>query len=155
MAHVHTLGGRVLAPPRSKVVAKPLPRAVQRGELTRVSLPSVARVAIAFWTCVGALIAGGLLALTAFLSAAGAIDKVESFVADLTGADEFRIMSGSILVALLLLVAAFVIVATTLSVAAAAFYNVMSHFTGGIEITLTQQVGSAANNGHADVESVS
>ena len=155
MAQALTPVGRVLAPTHEKVAAPAAPRVIQHGAGARLDLRSVAKVAVVYWACVGALLTGAFAVLLMILSAMGAVDKAESFVADLTGVDEFRILSGEILFAVGLLVIAFVVVATTLTVASAAFYNVLSRFTGGIEYTVTQQVASARNNGHAPGESVS
>src|SRR4051812_15768003 len=59
---------------------EPMCMAVQR-----VRLWSVARTAIVFWFCIGAVMAGLFLALWAFLTSTGGIDNFQSFVVDVTG----------------------------------------------------------------------
>lgn len=121
----------------------------RRTHVARVHLWSVAKVAIVFWSLIAALFAGTTFITWTYLSASGAIDNAEQFVADLTGLEEFTIMSATLGTVLLALAGLFVIVAVTLTVAAAAFYNVLSRAVGGIEVTTTEALPTRRQHQHA------
>lgn len=126
----------------------------------RVRLWSVAKVALAFWSCIGILMVGATLTTWVLLSAAGAVTNFEKFVKDMTGVKEFHVLSGTILTAIILLICLFVLVASACTVIAAAFYNVVSSTIGGIEVVavetgeevvgLAQQPEVVRSNGHSD-----
>jgi hypothetical protein len=136
--------------------------------VTRLQLWSVAKIAVVFWTCVGVLLTGATLTTWAVLSAAGVIDNFERFVADMTGVEDFRILSGTIVGAFVLLICLFVLVATTVTLIAAEFYNVVAAVLGGVRFVADERqqievvetvvdvagaepvVETPASNGHAD-----
>jgi hypothetical protein len=134
--------------------------------VTHVHLLSLAKVALVFWTCVAALAAGVFVVAYLVLTGAGAIDRAESFVADMTGLEDFRVVSGTVLAGVVLLLVVLDVVAVTLTVLAAAFYNALARLVGGVEVRTTehvvgalappaQQGDGARSNGHAEVARVS
>jgi len=148
-------------------VVEPTPMIVRRhSTVVRLHLASVAKMAILFWSCVGLLAAGVLVVMRTLLDRYGAVENAESFVRDVTGAEDFRIVSSAIVVMLIVLAALFVLVATTLTIVAAAFYNALARMFGGIEMTVTEEFGrmvlpvdqqgdGVRSNGHAAGGSVS
>jgi transmembrane protein DUF3566 len=139
-------------------------RVKQRVSVQRLRLWPVARVAVVFWTCVGVMLSLATIVTWALLSSAGVVSNFEKFVEDITGVKDFRVMSGTIILMLVLLVCLFVIVATTLTVVGAAFYNLVSRTIGSIEFDSAidvrttaiaepqpaQQPAGARSNGHAE-----
>lgn len=110
----------------------------RRTHVAHVHLWSVAKVAFVFWSLVALLVAGATFMTWTYLTASGAVGNAEEFVADLTGLEEFRIMSATLGIAMLALAGLFVVVAVTLTVAAAAFYNVLTRAVGGVEVTTVE-----------------
>jgi hypothetical protein len=107
------------------------------------------------------------------LASAGVVGNFEEFVIDMTGVEDFRVLSGTVTSALVLLVCLGVVVAVVLTVVAAEFYNVVARTLGGIEVialeettqwipastttspssttsTNGQHPDGVASNGHAD-----
>jgi len=136
-------------------------RVKQRVTVHRLRLWAVARVAVVFWTCVGAMLALATVVTWALLSSAGVVTNFEKFVEDMTGVKDFRVMSGTIVLMVVLLVCLFVVATTTLTVISAAFYNLVSRTIGGIEfdsaidvrttpVAEPQQPAGARSNGHAE-----
>jgi hypothetical protein len=144
-----------------------------RVTVERLPLWSVFKIALVCWTCTGVLIVGAVFVTWWILDAAGAVGNFERFVTDMTGVDEFHVLSGTILSALALLTGLFVTVATTLTVVAAEFYNVVASLLGGLEVVTREEtidlretvvpqstvpqsgvqqsgVGTAESNGHAE-----
>lgn len=116
-----------------------VPAVVRRpATVTRLHLGSVARLAVVFWTLAGLLVVGTLFATWAMLSASGTVEKAESFVADLTGAERVQVMSEPVLVAVALGVSLFVVAAVTLTIAGAVFYNVVALVVGGVRVTISE-----------------
>jgi hypothetical protein len=140
--------------------------------VSRLRLWSVAKVAVVFWSCVGVLAIAGVLMTWLVLTSAGVIENFEEFIRDMTGVDEFKVLSGTVMSMLILLVCLGVVFATTCTVIAAEFYNIVARTLGGIEVVALeetvriapsasvatnangngdgQQVDGAASNGHAD-----
>jgi transmembrane protein DUF3566 len=136
-------------------------RVKQRVRVHRLRLWSVARVAVVFWSCVGVMLSVATVVTWALLSSAGVVTNFEKFIEDMTGVKDFRLMSGTIILMLVLLVCLFVVVVTTLTVAGAAFYNLVSRTIGGVEfdsaidvralpVAEPQQPAGARSNGHAE-----
>jgi hypothetical protein len=138
---------------------------VRRVTITRLRLWSVAKVAVVFWVCAGLLAIGAVLMTWLLLTTAGVIGNFEEFVTDMTGVEDFRILSGTVLSALVLLVCVGIVVATVVTVIAAEFYNIVAQTLGGIEMVALeetarpvsssppssngQHVDGTASNGHA------
>lgn len=101
-------------------------------EVLRVGLWSVGRLAIAFWSFVGALVVAALAFVCAVLTSTGVISKVEHFVRDLTGVKSFHILSNTVLASLALLVFMAVVGAIVATVLAAACYNALTTLVGGV-----------------------
>ena len=137
-------------------------RVKHRVAVHRLRLWPVARVAVVFWTCIGAMLTLATIVTWALLSSAGVVTNFEKFVEDMTGVKDFRVMSGTIILMFVLLVCLFVIVGTTMTVICAAFYNLVSRTIGGIEFDtaldvrtttvaeVQQPAVGARSNGHAE-----
>jgi hypothetical protein len=166
--------------PRPDVGAHELVEVFERRRVmvTRLCLWSVAKVAVVFWTCVGALAVAAVFVVWMLLSSAGVVGNFEEFVIDMTGVEDFRVLSGTVTSALVLLVCLGVVVAVVVTVVAAEFYNVVARTLGGIEVitleeatqwipasstssassavsTNGQHSDGVASNGHADGDVVS
>jgi hypothetical protein len=145
----------------------------RRVMVTRLCLWSVAKVAVVFWTCVGVLAVAAVFVVWMLLASAGVVGNFEEFIIDMTGVEDFRVLSGTVTSALVLLVCLGVVVAVVLTVVAAEFYNVVARALGGIEVialeettqwipassttppssrtsTNGQHPDGVASNGHAD-----
>jgi hypothetical protein len=124
---------------------------VRRVTITRLRLWSVAKVAVVFWLCAGLLVVGAVLMTWMLLTSAGVIGNFEEFITDMTGVDDFRILSGTVLSALVLLVCVGVVAATVITVVAAEFYNVVARTLGGIEVVAYEETTNPSSNGqHVD-----
>ena len=132
----------------------------RRVTITRLRLWSVAKVAVVFWVCAGILTIGAVFMTWLLLASSGVIGNFEQFVTDMTGVEDFRVLSGTVLGALVLLVCVGVVVATAVTVIAAEFYNIVAATLGGIEMVAYeeairpassngQHVDGVASNGHA------
>jgi hypothetical protein len=113
--------------------------------VTRVDVWSVARVAIVFWSCAGAIAIGALLVAWAILSASGTVSNFEQFVADLTGVEEFRVMSNTVLGAIASAVLVGTAVCSALTVLVASCYNALGALAGGITFEIHER--PPASNG--------
>jgi hypothetical protein len=133
---------------------------IRRVTIRRLRLWSVAKVAVVFWVCVGILTVGAMFMTWLLLTSAGVIGNFEQFVTDMTGVEDFRVLSGTVLAALVLLVCVGVVVATAITVIAAEFYNIVAATLGGVEVVAYEQsvqpvssngqhVDGVASNGHA------
>jgi hypothetical protein len=129
-----------------------------RASVRHISLWSVTRMALAFWTCIGLVFAVAALVLWGMLSAMGVIDNVESLIGQLTNDTHFHLAASAIVFGGFLSLIAFVCLATLATVGAALFYNLLAYITGGLKLDMRaiqstgdQQAGlSARNNGQAD-----
>lgn len=102
--------------------------------VARFDLWSVARVAIVFWSCIGAMVIAAFIVTWLALSSAGVVSNVEHFVVDVTGLKRFRVTSNEVLSGIALLVFVGVIVSIAITVLAAASYNAIAALTGGLRI---------------------
>ncbi len=104
-----------------------------------VDLWSVLKVAICFYLCalIVTLLAGIMLWWIA--SAAGVIDGVQNFIADLVSNKDFRFLSWEVLRGATLIGLVLVCILTVLTVLAAAFYNLFAELLGGVEVTVVEQ----------------
>ena len=169
MARVDVVHGPTIARPEPKrrlhlhrsprpVVVAPTVAEERTATVGHISLWSVTRMALAFWTGIGIFLAVTALVLWGMLSAMGIIDNIESFIAQLTDESQFHVVWSDVFVVGTLVLVAFVCIATVITVAMAAFYNLLAYITGGCEIDLRkterevdQQAGaSVRSSGHAD-----
>jgi hypothetical protein len=96
-------------------------------------------MAVVFWSCVGVVVIGAFLVTWAILAGAGAVSNFEHFVADLTGATHFHVMSNTVLAVLALAIFLATAVSMALTVLAAAAYNSLASLIGGIEVTTASE----------------
>jgi hypothetical protein len=142
---------------RPVVVTRPVPRD-RTGVVRHISLWSVTRMALAFWTGMAIFLAVTALVLWGMLSAMGVIGNIESLFGQLTDDAHFHLAVGDVVVGGTLGLCAFVCIATVITVGAAAFYNVLASLTGGLEVELRaspiesdqQAVEPVRSNGQAD-----
>jgi hypothetical protein len=138
-------------------VSAPVSR-VRTASVRHVSLWSVTKLALAVWTSIAILFGVTALVLWGMLSAMGVIGNIESFIGQLTGDSHFHLVAGGVMFGGTLAGCAFVCIATVITIAAAAFYNLLAFLTGGLEIDLRttsretdqQTVEPVRNNGQAD-----
>lgn len=105
-------------------------------EIRYIALWPVTRLAIAFWSSVGAFVVAVFLAVWVVLTSAGVVSNVERFVRDITGVKSFQVMSNTVLASIAILVLIGVIVAVAMTVLAAACYNALASLIGGIRFDL-------------------
>jgi hypothetical protein len=106
----------------------------QKMTITRVYLWPVARLAIVVWCAVGAAILLTVGAVLTLLSGSGTIGRFEEFITDLTGLENFRVMSDAVLGTIAIAVAIMVVCAIAFTVLAAAFFNAYASIFGGIDL---------------------
>lgn len=115
----------------------PIPARTRRAAIQRVDLWSLAKIAVAFYLATVAVAVVALITLWFIAEAAGIVDNLENFIADLLAYQDFRFLSFVMLRAVVVLGLVWVALATTLTVIAGAFYNLFSDLVGGVEITVT------------------
>jgi hypothetical protein len=133
----------------------PPPETVTRRTLTvrRVYLWPIARLAIVVWCAAGLAILLTVIAVLTTLRMSGTINRFEEFVTDLTGLEEFHVMSDAVLGTIAILVLLFVVTAIAFTVLAAAFYNAHAALVGGIDLTCDERTTTPVprepeRNGH-------
>jgi hypothetical protein len=103
-----------------------------------------ARIALAFWACIGVVAVAAVTALWLLLSASGSLAKFERFVSDVTGVEHFEIQSASILGSVALLIGVAVVVAALLCTCGVVLYNALTALVGGIEFTVVEPADAPA-----------
>lgn len=116
----------------------PRPGRSVRASVQRVDLGSLAKIAVAFYIATVAVAVVALTTLWLIAEAAGIVDNLENFIADLLAYQDFRFLSFAMLRAVVVVGLVWVALATTLTVIAGAFYNLFSDLVGGVEITVTE-----------------
>ena len=125
---------------RTKPVVVPSPGGREEHRVvSHVNLLSVLKVSIAFYLATVLVWLVSFVSLWVIAEAAGIIDNLENFIADVLAYDEFNFLSFEMLRAITIIGLVWVALATTLTVVAAAFYNLFSDLLGGVEITLTDE----------------
>lgn len=107
---------------------------IHHAVVARVTLWSIAKMALAFWTCIGTALFAMTFLVWEVLVAMGIVDNVENFVGDLLDEKNFHIVTGALFFSVLLVVCAFVIAATTMTIVAGSFYNLLASTIGGIRL---------------------
>ncbi len=116
----------------------PRPGRRVRALVQGVDLWSLAKIAVAFYIATVAVAVVALTTLWLIAQAAGIVDNLENFIADLLAYQDFRFLSFAMLRAVVVVGLVWVALATTLTVIAGAFYNLFSDLVGGVEITVTE-----------------
>ena len=114
--------------------------------IARVSLMSVAKLALAFWSAVGVFILCASAVVYTVLNALGIVGNVERFAADLTSNKHFHLVSVQLFLFVLFVTLMFVAIATALTLVGAAFYNLLAHMCGGIRIATRERVAETARD---------
>ena len=109
-----------------------------RQTIRSIDIWSVLKISLCFYMCalIVVLLAGVVLWWIA--SAVGAIHNVEKFVGDLVSDNHFHFLSWEVLRGATLIGLVVVCVLVVITVLAAAFYNLFSELTGGLEVTVVE-----------------
>lgn len=109
-----------------------------RQTVRQIDVWSVLKISLCFYlsALIVCLIAGVVLWWIA--SALGAIHNVEKFIGDLVNDDKFHFLSWQVLRGSIFVGLVIVCILVVLTVLAAAFYNLFSELTGGIEVTVVE-----------------
>ena len=133
---------------RDRRRARPLrPRRPSRGKayerryrqtIRSIDIWSVLKISLCFYlsALLVMLVAGVVLWWIA--SALGAIHNVEKFIGDLVSDQHFHFLSWEVLRGATLIGLVVVCVLVVITVLAAAFYNLFSELTGGLEVTVVE-----------------
>jgi Transmembrane domain of unknown function (DUF3566) len=126
----------VLTPPTVRPVRRDGRRA--RQTVRSIDVWSVLKISLCFYMCalIVVLLAGVILWWIA--SAVGAIHNVEKFVGDLVSDQKFHFLSWEVLRGATLIGLVIVCLLVVITVLAAAFYNLFSELTGGLEVTVVE-----------------
>jgi transmembrane protein DUF3566 len=111
-------------------------RRARTHRLDAIGVASVARAASFFYLGVLAALVLGIGAAWLLVSRLGAVSGFERFMQSM-GFQEFRVLSGDVIVGASLIAAAVVTSWVVLSVAAAGLYNAIALPWGGVHVTLT------------------
>jgi hypothetical protein len=109
--------------------------AVVRDEVVgHVTLWSIAKLALAFWTCIGVFLFAVTFLIWESLVAMGVVGNVEKFAGQLADDKSFHIVPSALFFSLLLVTCAFVVAATTMTIVAGSFYNLLASTIGGVRL---------------------
>ncbi len=106
--------------------------------VARVTLWSVAKVALAFWTCIGIFVFAATFLMWQLLVVTGFVGNVERFVGQLTDDKTFHIQAAPLFASVFFIVCAFVIAATTMTIVAGSFYNLLASTIGGVRVRMSE-----------------
>jgi hypothetical protein len=120
-------------PERSMLRARQVERVVRR-----VRLWSVLRVSLVFYVCLWLIVTVAGVILWRVAASGGAVDNVESFMAELLAEDSFAIDGGTILRASALSGLVLVVAGTAITVLLALLFNLISELTGGIRVAVVE-----------------
>ena len=109
-----------------------------RQTIRSIDIWSVLKIAVCFYmsALIVVLLAG--IVLWWIASAVGAIHNVEKFIGDLVSDQHFHFLSWEVLRGATLIGLVVVCVLVVITVLAAAFYNLFSELTGGLEVTVVE-----------------
>jgi hypothetical protein len=116
-----------------------------------VGIRSVIELALIFYGCVFASLAGGVLLIWGAISTMGYVDRFEDFMRSI-GFRGFEVSSGDVILGLIGVAGALTLLATFLTVLIAGAYNLVGHAghglvvrTSGPDAQVASQVASAAS----------
>jgi hypothetical protein len=120
-------------PPRGKAFERRY-----RQTIRSIDIWSVLKISLCFYlsALLVMLVAG--IVLWWIASALGAIHNVEKFIGDLVSDQHFHFLSWEVLRGATLIGLVVVCVLVVITVLAAAFYNLFSELTGGLEVTVVE-----------------
>jgi len=105
-----------------------------RPSISRVSLRSVVRIAIAMWACASFVLGLAFLFAWELLSALGVTTNVQKLARQLTNDPHFHLATGAIAFWTVVVAIAFTIVAALVTVASAAVFNGLVRMVGGVQL---------------------
>jgi hypothetical protein len=142
-----------LTAPTPKPVKAPRPkRPKSPGRTTRVVLRrmdpwSVLKLSIVYYLAVFLVILVAGVLLWAGATSIGAIENIESFMVDI-GFDDFKFVGGKILSGVALGGLVLVVAGTVANVILCALFNLMGDVTGGLKLTLQEDIARPTRKEH-------
>jgi hypothetical protein len=109
-----------------------------RQTIRSIDIWSVLKIALCFYLCALIVVLAAGVVLWWIASAVGAIENVEKFIGDLVSDNNFHFLSWEVLRGATLIGLVVVCVLVVITVLAAAFYNLFSELTGGLEVTVVE-----------------
>jgi hypothetical protein len=111
-----------------------------------VGLGSVAKLALLFYTCVFASLAGGVLIIWTAISTLGYVDRFEHFMRSI-GFRGFVVSTGSVVLGLIGVAGALTLLATFLTLVVASAYNIVGATGHGLELRMSESTTLHAEPG--------
>lgn len=127
------VGAPAVAPRRAPLRARQVERLVRR-----VSLWSVLRFSLVFYTCLWLITTVAGVILWRVARSGGLLDNAESFLAELLSLESFSIDGGSVLRASALGGVVLVVAGTAMTVLLAVIFNLISEITGGVRVAVVE-----------------
>lgn len=127
-------------------VALESPTAVTHAVVRRVDgvgIPSVVKLALLFYGCVFASLAGGVLIVWTAISTFGYVDRFERFMRSI-GFRGFELSSDGVVVGLIGVAGACILLLTLLTVVVACAYNIVGRVGHGLVLRMSEPVPSVA-----------
>ena len=109
-----------------------------RQTIRSIDIWSVLKIALCFYLCALIVVLAAGVMLWWIASAVGAIENVEDFIGQIVSDDNFHFLSWEVLRGATLIGLVVVCVLVVITVLAAAFYNLFSELTGGLEVTVVE-----------------
>ena len=110
-----------------------------------VGLGSVAKLALVFYGCVFASLAGGVLLIWSAISAMGYVDRFEHFMRSI-GFRGFAVSGNGIVLGLIGIAGALTLLATLLTLAVACAYNIVGHTGHGLVLKMSEPAARDARS---------
>lgn len=102
--------------------------------VSRLTLWSVAKVALAFWSCIGVFLFAATFLVWEILVVMGVVGNVERFVGQLVDDKSFHVVPAALFTSVFFVLCAFVIAATAMTIVAGSFYNLLASTIGGVRV---------------------
>jgi ABC-type multidrug transport system fused ATPase/permease subunit len=109
-----------------------------RQTIRSIDIWSVLKISLCFYLSALLVVLVAGIVLWWIASALGAIHNVEKFIGDLVSDSHFHFLSWEVLRGATLIGLVVVCVLVVITVLAAAFYNLFSELTGGLEVTVVE-----------------
>jgi hypothetical protein len=145
-------GWRTITVPETEsadvAVAATTQRVVRR--VDGVGLFSVLKLALIFYGCVFASLAGGVLIVWGAISAMGYVDRFEHFMRSI-GFRGFEVSTGGVVLGLIGVAGALTLLATLLTLVVAAAYNIVGSTGQGLVLKMSEPI-TRKQTAHAEAE---
>jgi hypothetical protein len=133
----------VTVPATDGVAAAHAARAARRMvmRVEGVGIFSVAKLALLFFGCIFACIAGGVLLVWTAISTLGYVERFEDFMRSI-GFRGFEVSSGDVVLGLIGVAGALTLLGTILTVMVACAYNAVGHVGHGLVLRMSEPIGN-------------